>query len=332
MSMIYECPSCHTPQASGRTACRHCGAEFDSPVPEDAFLPDGTVPEPPLPETVVAAASEPRPAEPATLEAEEAGALVYEAPALEEAGLVSAAAEPVTQETAMEEVEPLLPQRDTPAPPLEVVPPPPAPAETLPYQSSPYPAPAYQSAPTYAEQADAAAPSPAPPRPPLDKTLMRALLIAFPIVLVLVLGAVFFAHSLDSGPDSAPAPLPAIAPIATPAVTPTSSGTPNAPPYVLNGTVATTGANEDPRNRRMVGRWESKQLDFYVFNENKTGTRGSLTGKGPQGTFLWTLVQNHLILYGDKQEQLTYSKGPDEDTIFLRGAGGKYVQYVRTKP
>ena len=47
---------------------------------------------------------------------------------------------------------------------------------------------------------------------------------------------------------------------------------------------------------------------------------------------MWTLVQNHLILYGDKQEQLTYSKGPDEDTMFLRGpGGGKYVQYARTK-
>ena len=334
MSMIYECPNCHAPQASGRTACRHCGAEFDSPVPDDAFVPEGTAPEPDT-----AAPSEPGPVEPAAPEAETVGAAVYEAPAPQEAEPM--AVEPVetepiaqeaivAQEAAVQEAEPLQPQLDTPAPPLSAAPP--APAETLPYQSPPYSAPAYQAAPTYADQADTASPPPAPQRPPPGKALTRALLIAFPIVLVVVLGAVFFARSLDSGQDTAPAPLPVIAAAPTPAVTPASSGAPAAPPYVLNGTVATSTADDDPRTRRMVGRWESKNLDFYVFNENKTGIRGSLTGKGPQGTFLWTLVQNHLILHGDKEEQLTYSKGPDEDTMFLRSAsGGKYVQYTRTK-
>lgn len=329
MSMIYECPNCHTPQASGRTACRHCGAEFDSAVPGDAFVPDGTAPEPSPPVPVVAAAPDPGPDGPAALEAERTGAIVYDAPASKEADPVAAgqiAVEPVAQEAAAEEAEPSPPQSDTLAPPLEA--PPPSAAETLPYQSSPYPAPAYQAVPAHAGPADTAAPPPAPQRPSLDKTLTRALLIAFPIVLVLVLGAVFFSHSLDSGQDTAPTPLPAIVPTAAS----TSSGTPAAPPYVLSGAGASTGADEDPRTRRMVGRWESKKLNFFVFNENKTGTRGSLTGKGPPETFLWALVRNHLILYADKQEQLTYSKGPDEDTMFLRGpGGGKYVQYARTK-
>lgn len=328
MSMIYECPNCHTPQAPGRTSCRHCGAEFDSPVPDDAFLPEGTAPEAPQPDPVRAAASEADPAELSALEAEEAAPVAREAPLPQEA-------EPMTGGPVAQEAEPVLPEPDTPEPPPSRVAPPAA-AEPLPYQSSPYPAPAYQSAPTYAAQTDTAPnPPPSLPRPPSSQVLTRALLIAFPIVLVLVLGGVFFARSLDPGQDTAPVPMPAPTPISATtnigADTPTAPAAPAAPPYVLNGTVSSTGTDGDPKTRRLVGRWESKNLDFYVFNENGTGTRGSLTGKGPQGTFLWTLVQSHLILYADKQDKLAYSQGPDEDTMFLRGVDGKYVQYSRTK-
>jgi len=334
MSMIYECPNCHTPQAAGRTACRHCGAEFDSAVPEDAFLPDGTPAEPaPLDreEAVVG--------EPAASEAEAAGAIVYETPAeaAVETGPVAVetvAVEPVAQKAPADEAEPPPPPVDAPvdteAPPPEVVLAPPAPAETLPYQSSPYSAPASQSAPTHAQQDEETgrqAPASAPA--PLSRALTRGLLIAAPIVLVFVLGAVFFACSLDSGPDTAPTPVPA--PIPTPADASTASGTLAAPPYILNGAGASTGADADPHAQRLVGRWESKKLDFYVFNENKTGTRGSATGGGPSGTFLWTLARNRLILYADKQEKLTYTQGPDGDTMFLRAQGGKYVQYTRAK-
>lgn len=324
MSMIYECPNCHTPQAAGRTACRYCGAEFDSPVPDDAFLPDGTPAEPAPP-----ASDAPILEEPVAQVAEATGAGVYEAPAAE-APEPEPAAEPepvvvtpAVQEAAPEEAEPRVPV-------LDAVAPPPAPAETLPYQSPPYLAPAYQSAPTYAgldEAADREADKEAPA--PLGQTLTRALLIAAPIVLILVLGAVFFARSLESGSDTAPTPL--AVPVSAPADTSTSSGAPAAPPYVLGGAGASAGADADPRARRMVGRWESKKLDFYVFNENMSGTRGSVTGSGSQGTFLWTLAQNHLILYADKQEKLTYTQGPDQDTMFLRAEGGKYVQYERTK-
>ncbi len=307
MSMIYECPNCHMPQAAGRVACRHCRAEFDRAVPDDAFLPNGTAPEPPLPEPVPAAAREVGPAEP-PLKAERTGAAVYQMPVAEEAEPVAAAAAPVVQEdigqeAMAEETEPLLSQS---GPPLEAIPPPPAPAETLPYQSSPYPTTAYQPAPTPAKQVEAPERQPRPPA----QALTRVLLIAFPIVIVFVLGAVFFARSLDSGQDTAP----------------------TAPPHVLNGARKSTGGDADPRIRRMVGRWESKAHDFYVFNANKTGAHGSLTGKGPQGAFLWTLAQNRLILDADKQEKLTYRRGPDEDTISLRVAGGKYVQYTRTRP
>ena len=44
MSMIYECPTCHAPQAAGRTACDECGAEFDGAVPDDATLPETAPP------------------------------------------------------------------------------------------------------------------------------------------------------------------------------------------------------------------------------------------------------------------------------------------------
>lgn len=339
MSMIYECPSCHTPQAPGRTACRHCGAEFDSAVPEDAFLPDETPAEPAQSAPVMAGPDEPVVEGPADLEAEAAGATVYETPAeaaveTEPVTIEPVAAEPVAQEESADEAEPPPLPVDTPVdtevPPPEVVLPPPAPAETLPYQSSPYTAPLSQSAPTYAEQGEAAErQAPAPPSPPLSQALTRALLIAAPIVLVFVLGAVFFARSLESGPDTAPAPMPA--PVSTPANASTPSGALAAPPYILNGAGASTGAEADAHARRLVGRWESKKLDYFVFNENRTGTRGSAVGGGPAGTFLWTLAQNRLILYADKQEKLTYTQGPDGDTMFLRIEGGKYVQYTRTK-
>ena len=370
MSMIYECPSCHTPQAAGRTTCRYCGEEFDSAVPEDAFLPDGTPAEPAqsapvmaapvmaapvMAAPVMAAPDEPIVEGPADLEAEAAGTTVYETPteaavetepvavepvavepvaiepvAIEPVAIEPVAVEPVALEAPAKEAKPQPLPVDMDAPPPEVVPLPPAPSETLPYQSSPYRVPAAQSAPTYAEEAEAAErEAPALPSPPLSQALTRALLIAAPIVFVFVLGAVFFARSLESGPDTAPAPMPAAVSVPTNTVTP--SGAPAVPPYILNGAGASAGAEADPHARHLVGRWESKKLDYFVFNENMTGTRGSATGGGPVGTFLWTLAQNRLILYADKQEKLTYTRGPDGDTIFLRMKGGKYVQYMRVK-
>ena len=350
MSMIYECPSCHTPQAAGRTTCRYCGEEFDSAVPEDAFLPDGTPAEPAqsapvmaapvMAAPVMAAPDEPIVEGPADLEAEAAGTTVYETPTeaavetepvtVEPVAVEPVAIEPVALEAPAKEAKPQPLPVDMDAPPPEVVPLPPAPSETLPYQSSPYRVPAAQSAPTYAEEAEAAErEAPALPSPPLSQALTRALLIAAPIVFVFVLGAVFFGRSLESGPDTAPAPMPAVVSVPTNTVTP--SGAPAVPPYILNGAGASAGAEADPHARHLVGRWESKKLDYFVFNENMTGTRGSATGGGPVGTFLWTLAQSRLILYADKQEKLTYTRGPDGDTIFLRMKGGKYVQYMRVK-
>lgn len=109
MSMIYECPTCHAPQAAGRTACHECGAEFDGAVPEDATLPETA----PVLEAVAADAGLP------PVQAYDQG---YEMPP---------------------------PMPAPPPPQLQEVNPPPAPAEIPVYQPAPFQPPPPYSPPIY---------------------------------------------------------------------------------------------------------------------------------------------------------------------------------------
>ncbi len=283
--MIYECPNCHVPQAAGHTACHHCGAEFDSPVPEDALIPTETIApesdlhEEAIPETVSLAdksAHETRSPEPPVLE--------------------------------------------------EVFAPPPQfqPSEMPAYQAPP----SYQSAPGYLPPAYTA-----PPAPVSRFSLPKALLIAIPIVLLFVLGAVFFANSLNQSADTAPATPALTVPDTTmPVVAPP---VPHGSPLVLSGgSVSSAGTTDsNPNIAWLVGRWQNPSTDYYVFNENGTGYRGSSGGKQAKGSFLWVLIQKQLVLYADAAppEKLAFSKGSDEATMFLRGNDGRYVQYSRSK-
>ena len=289
--MIYECPNCHIPQAAGHTACHQCGAEFDSPVPEDAIVPS---------ETIVS--------------------------------------ETVSDETAVPEAVGLTDEPaheyHAPEPPVleEVYAPPPQfqPSEMPPYQAPP----AYQAAPAYQPASGYLPPAYTPPPASMSRfSLPKALLIAIPIVLIFVLGAVFFANSLNQSSDTTSA-APAVTtpettvPVAAPPI-------PHGSPLVLSGgsgsSANTTESN--PNTAWLVGRWQNKSTDYYVFNDNGTGYRGSSGGKQAKGSFLWVLIQKQLVLYADAAppEKLAFSQGSDESTMFLRGTDGRYVQYVRAK-
>ena len=306
--MIYDCPQCGTPQAAGRTVCPQCHAEFDGPVPADAVVPA---------------------AEPANVEAP---AAVSEEPVAKEAGAGEQEAAAGEQEAAAAEAAPVReaePTGEAAAPPSVAADAPPAPPSgPAPYLTSPSYAPPPYSPPLsssvtplpYTSTAGAGG-------PPLGR-LTRALLIAFPIVLVLVLGGVYLAGTLNTDSDAVPEPLPA-APVHAATPLPPAPAA-NAAPVTLQGG-SNTNDNTDPHVKLLAGRWVSKSNDFYVFNSDGTGSRGSALNPAGDQPFLWGLVQNRLMLYGAKNETLRFNVGPDNDTVFLAPGSGRYVQYSRAK-
>jgi hypothetical protein len=295
--MIYECPSCRTPQEAGQTICSHCHAQFDGPVPSDAMVPTTSEPEAEIPSAI---------------EAE---------PAIETVGADETAA-PTAGQIVAEQAQAAEPEDA--APPLVDVPPPAAPAsQPQPFLSSQ----PYLTAPTYSPSAYTS-PEIASSSLPSAK-ISRALLIAFPIILLLVLGSVFYANSLNTGSDTLPVPPPApvthaSVPIA-PAPTPTSS------PTILQGAGSTNNAAGDPRVKMLAGRWVAPSGDYYVFNSDGTGSRGNPVKQQQEQSFLWGLVQNRLMLYMDKNETLRFNAGPDDNTIFLGAQTGRYLQFSRSK-
>lgn len=298
--MIYDCPQCGTPQEAGQTVCPHCHAEFDGPVPADAVVP----------------AAAPAPAE--------------AMPAVSDAPLAEAEAAPeeaaVTEEAAPGEVLP--PAQAAPlveeAPSVAAEAPFPAPSGPAPYLTPPSYAP-----PPYSPSLSSETPLPytAPFRtggPPLGR-LTRALMIAFPIVLVVVLGGVYLAGTLNTDADVVPITAPTVSAQAVP-----PSPVQAAAPVTLQGG-SNTNDGSDPHVKLLAGRWVSKSEDFYVFNPDGTGSRGSALKPSGDQPFLWGLVQNRLMLYGAKNETLRFNAGPDSDTVFLAPQTGHYVQYSRAK-
>ena len=222
----------------------------------------------------------------------------------------------------------------TASPPTDALPQPP-PIQEVPHQAPPPELPPYQPPPAYAPPSGYTQTAYTPAPPTSGFNLPKALLIAIPIVLVIVLGAVFFANNLNQGSETAPPTVPATA-AALPAAPP-AAPVPHGSPLVLpgNSSAAAGGSAPDvnPNTAWLVGRWQSKSTDFYVFNENGTGFRGSVSGSQAKGSFLWVLVQKQLVLYADaeKPEKLAFSQGSDDKTMFLRGTDGRYVQYARAK-
>ena len=312
--MIYDCPQCGTPQEAGQTVCPHCNAEFDGPVPADAVVPAAepapaetlsTIPDTPLVEAAAA------PEEAAASEEAAPGEAVpptEDAPALEDA--------PLREAEALDETAPPIIASEVPFP---------APSGPAPYLTPP----SYAPPPYYSPSSSSVTPLPytAPSglgAPPLGR-LTRALLIAFPIVLVVVLGGVYIAGALNTESDVVPLPAPTASAQALP---PTPAA--NTAPVTLSGG-SNTEDGTDPHVKLLAGRWISKSDDFYVFNPDGTGSRGSALNPSADQPFLWGLVQNRLMLYGAKNETLRFNAGPDSDTVFLAPQTGHYIQYSRAK-
>lgn len=293
--MIYDCPQCGRPQEAGHTACPYCHAEFDGPVPADAIVP----------------ASVPPPAEAASAAPDAPPGAVA---ALEEAAPSEAASDLEAAPPA--EAAPPLVAAEAPSP---------APPGPAPYLTPPSYAP-----PPYSPSLSSVTPlpyttTPGAGAPPLGR-LTRVLLIAFPIVLVLVLGGVYLAGTLNTESDAVPDPLPVVH---------ASAPLPPSPPQAVSPVTLAGGSNtnddSDPHHKLLEGRWVSKSDEFYVFNPDGTGSRGSALNPSADQPFLWGLAQNRLMLYGAKNETMRFNVGPDSDTVFLAPQTGHYVQYSRAK-
>lgn len=289
--MIYECPNCQTPQEAGQTICPRCHAQFDGPVPDDAIVPV---------ETIVPAAELVPSGDAAAATLESSQESVPEGAPLPPTGMALAEASPLVE----------VPPAPEAAAAPSIPPSPTAQAYTPPYETPPNETPPLR-----------------PAEPPFGK-LSRVLLIAFPVVLVLVLGIVFYTNSLNSDADTTPVPTSVVHAPPPPAALPAA---PVTNPTYLQGGGNTNSAANDLRAKLLAGRWESKSGDFYVFNSDGTGSRGSLVKQQPEQAFLWGLVQNRVMLYMDKNQMLRFNAGPDDDTIFLAGEAGSYIQYSRSK-
>lgn len=310
--MIYECPHCHAPQEAGHTACPECGAEFEGPVPEDAVLPAAAAVI-----TAESAAAAPEPLPEAVLDTP--------APVAEDALVAETVLEaaPLIKEAPLMEANPPAADVVTPAEPVLETVRPPAPAEEEPYQRPAYQPPSYSTTPAYT-------PPPLPTGGAKAYTTRRAasplpkiLLVALPFVLLLVLVGYLISRNLDGGADTASTALPVTAP-----VPPTPAATPVGSPTVLQG--GTTTAADDTRVKWLAGRWQSKDSDFFVFNTNGSGSQGSVSGKLPTQDFFWRIVGSNLMLYGaPKDQEVRFSVGPDDSTVYLRDSSGKAIQYTR---
>ncbi len=309
--MIYDCPQCGRPQEAGRTACPYCHAEFDGPVPADAVVPAAA------PAPVEAAAPDTPPVEEGTAEPGEAAATKGAASSEAASEAASVSEDPPGSEAA--------PGESTPPPSVAAEAPPSIPSGPAPYLTPPSYAP-----PPYSPSSSSVTPLPYTTpssigAPPLGR-LTRALLLAFPIVLVLVLGGVYLAGTLNTESDAGQDPLPAAH---------ASTSMPPSPAQAVSPVTLSGGSNtndsSDPHHKLLEGRWVSKSDDFYVFNPDGTGSRGSALNPSADQPFLWGLVQNRLMLYGAKNETLRFNVGPDSDTVFLAPRTGHYVQYSRAK-
>ncbi len=113
---------------------------------------------------------------------------------------------------------------------------------------------------------------------------------------------------------TSPAPAGNVAPIQLSGGTGSSSGT------------AATGTGD----AALQGRWQAKNMDFYVFNADGTGSRGNTVNPSKNDNFTWVVTDNQLVLNGKKEERITFSTGPDASFLYLRLPDGRNVQFAKT--
>ncbi len=124
-------------------------------------------------------------------------------------------------------------------------------------------------------------------------------------------------HSDTSSDTSAPLPAAggSIAPVQLSAGTGSSS---NAAAGSGSGTAA------------LQGRWQAKNMDFYVFNADGSGSRGNTAKPDKGDNFTWVVTDNQLVLNGKTEERLTFSTGPDASILYLRQPDGHLAKFAKS--
>lgn len=176
------------------------------------------------------------------------------------------------------------------------------------------------------------------PSPAGDDTSSRRVALTVAALGVVLVAAVLFAIYTFSHTPAVDAPISA--PIAS--TPPLSTGTAQAaripsaapagslaPVQLSAGTGSSSGAAEAAGgDTALQGRWQAKNMDFYVFNSDGSGSRGNATNPAKTDTFTWVVTNNQLVLNAKKEERLTFSTGPDGSILYLRMPDGRYVKYT----
>lgn len=211
-----------------------------------------------------------------------------------------------------------------PVPSDAVVPEQPAPQQqAMPDLSAPMPPPAW-SGPTIPPVPD---PFASRPLPPVRQTASRPLLILGAVVLAIALLAGGYAlWSSQQGLQNPPSTAVAAAPVP-------AFGTPesNPAPVTLPATMQ-TGSTNAAAEAPPIGRWMSKDFDFYEFDQSGSGSRGSANTPTTDQAFHWTVQKNDLILslgQNSGMQKIPYNYGPSGSTLYLRQPNGHYQEYTQ---
>jgi len=202
---------------------------------------------------------------------------------------------------------------------------------------------------------------PAPGAPPLNTTETtgfsplatdnvpprRVVAVVVALGLVLVAAALFAIYTFSRTPvPDAPPPLPTASTLPPPpnaglptgnasrsglsTASPASAGN-IAPIQLSGGSGSSSGgaAASGSGDAALQGRWEAKNMDYYVFNGDGTGSRGNTTKPAKTDNFTWVVTNNQLVLNSGKEERLTFSTGPDASILYLRMSDGRFNKFAR---
>lgn len=175
----------------------------------------------------------------------------------------------------------------------------------------------------------------------------RVTAIVAALGVVLVAAALFAIYTFTRTPaaDTPPAyatasaaPAPPASSLPAGAYTRGGGGAPSAPaaggtaPVVLSGGSSSPGSSAGASagsDAALQGRWQAKNMDFYAFNSDGTGSRGNTTNPAKTDNFTWVVTSNQLVLNGKNEERMTFSTGPDASILYLRLPDGHYAKFSK---
>lgn len=212
----------------------------------------------------------------------------------------------------------------------------------------------YSAPPETRPQTSAAPQTPLPPSindlpqpsqsPFADWSPSRWLMIGVPILLVLIVGAIIFLNNRSAEPVAvAPSIPPDMSAPGQQPMAPNPIGIPISPGQPASGgggsamVLPGNSGNSSPAapnqdSSWLIGRWQNKATDFYLFNQNGTGQQNTVSGKLAKGKFLWALLPKEIVLYADSDppKKMPITRGSDDKSLYIRDDSGHFVLYLRT--